>query len=434
MANRACFLVAAGGFSLILVSAGFLRAAAESLPVASPALEESAVPPTPDDFGAIPVPSVSLAAGSSPEDELAVGDGGSMPDVDPWAEAFAESARLNQARVPRVPGLRITLNRQVQEFLDRFTGSRRDVVNLWLSRSGRYLGMIRKVLQERGLPEDLAFVAMIESGYNPLAVSRAGAKGLWQFMAGTARNYGLRVDQWVDERLDPERSTVAAAAYLKDLYQQFGSWSLAQAAYNAGDVAVSRAIRRAGSSDFWTLARSAFLRRETKDFVPQIHAATVIGRDPARFGFELVEPAPVDVETVSVPASTDLRILAHAAGLSAEMLRNLNPVLVRGITPPGARYDLKVPAGTRAGVVAALARRPAAIAHEAAPRDTRAGAGVHVVRANETVSGIAHHYGVKVADVLRWNSLGRDARIRPGDRLRVAEVQAAAAPSSATTR
>ncbi len=422
---------------MILVSAGFLPAAAESLPVPSSALEESVVPPTGDDFSAMPVPATNPALDAgSPEDDLTAGDGGPMPEVDPWAEAFAESARLNQVRVAQVPRVQITLNHQVQAFLDRFTGSRRDVVELWLSRSGRYLGMIRSVLQQRGLPEDLAFVAMIESGYNPLAVSRAGAKGLWQFMAGTARNYGLRVDQWVDERLDPERSTVAAAAYLRDLYQQFGSWSLAQAAYNAGDVAVTRAIRRVGSSDFWTLARSAFLRRETKDFVPQIHAATVIGRDPEKFGFETVEPAPQAVETVSVPPSTNLTTLARAAGLSAEMLRSLNPVLVRGITPPGARYDLKIPVGTHAGVMAALSR-PVHAATAVARREGHApkGTTTHIVRANETVSGIAKHYGVKVADVVRWNRLGPEARIRPGDRLRVAELQAAAGRTEpATTR
>ena len=159
-------------------------------------------------------------------------------------------------------------------FLDRFTGNQREVVNLWVGRAGRYLGMIRSVLRSRDLPEELAYTAMIESGFNPLAVSRAGAKGMWQFMAGTARRYGLRVDHWIDERLDPEKSTVAAASYLRDLYNMFGSWNLAQAAYNAGEVKVSRAMRATGSSDFWTLARTNHLRTETKEFVPQIHAAT----------------------------------------------------------------------------------------------------------------------------------------------------------------
>src|SRR5881628_316189 len=165
--------------------------------------------------------------------------------------------------------------------------------------------MIREVLRARGLPEDLAFTAMIESGFKPDAVSRVGAKGMWQFMAGTARRYGLRVDRWVDERLDPERSTVAAAAYLRDLYNLFGSWPLAQAAYNAGEVKVARAISKTGSRDFWTLAQSRYLRRETKEFVPQIHAVTMIGREPDRYGFEFddLEPAARRSTSGGLPAT-----------------------------------------------------------------------------------------------------------------------------------
>ena len=214
--------------------------------------------------------------------------------------------------------------------------------------------MIRSVLRSRDLPEELAYTAMIESGFNPLAVSRAGAKGMWQFMAATARQYGLRVDQWIDERLDPEKSTVAAASYLRDLYNMFGSWTLAQAAYNAGEVKVTRAMRATGSSDFWTLARTNHLRTETKEFVPQIHAATMIGLDPSRYGFEFNEPNPMDVDHVMVPPSTDLRRLATTSGVTIETLRSLNPVLVRAITPPGGNWNLRVPVGSRPAVNAAL--------------------------------------------------------------------------------
>src|SRR5947208_12071695 len=179
------------------------------------------------------------------------------------------------------------MNSQVKYFVDRFTTSQRDVIGLWLRRSGHYLGMIYDVFRAKGRREDRALTAMIESGFNPVAVSRVGAKGLWQFMAPTARLYGLRVDRWVDERLDPEKSTVAAAAYLRDLHVRYGSWELAQAAYNAGAVKVDKAMRATGSGDFWDLTRSRFLRRETKDFVPAIQAATLIGRDPGQYGFEL---------------------------------------------------------------------------------------------------------------------------------------------------
>jgi membrane-bound lytic murein transglycosylase D len=318
----------------------------------------------------------------------------------------------------------VVITPQVQYFLERFTTTRRDIVGLWLNRSRQYLGMIRDVFKRHGLPEDLAFVAMIESGFNPLAVSRAGAKGLWQFMAGTARRYGLRVDHWVDERYDPEKSTWAAAAYLRDLYNQFGSWSLAKAAYNAGEMKIVNAIRAVGSNDFWTLARSRFLQQETKEFVPAIHAATVIGRDPMRYGFDLTDRDPAATETVTVPPATNLHTLAQSSGLSLERLRALNPVLLRGVTPPGTPFELKIPAGTRDGVLRALQppkRAGVTADHRGKTSTSQPERSVHVVRPRETVGAIAKHYGISVDDLRRWNGLDGDL-IRPGDRLRVAEV------------
>ena len=342
---------------------------------------------------------------------------------DPWARALAESMRPGPAVAVRVaPPYPVTVNSQVQFFLDRFTGDRRKVIGTWLERSTRYLTMIREVLRSRGLPEELAFTAMIESGYNPLAVSRVGAKGLWQFMAATARRYGLRVDNWVDERLDPEKSTVAAASYLRDLHAQFGSWTLAQAAYNAGEVAVSRAIKGTRSTDFWVLARSNFLRRETKEFVPQIHAATMIGREPARYGFDPADAPLVAVERVTVPPATDLHRLSSAAGVPAEALKAVNPVLVKGVTPPGTHYDLNVPAGTSSSITAALATRPVAAPPTVSQASTQKGE-VHVVRPRDTLSSIARHYGISVRDMVKWNGLETRDRIKPGDRLRVAELR-----------
>jgi membrane-bound lytic murein transglycosylase D len=311
----------------------------------------------------------------------------------------------------------VASNRRVQYFLERFTGTRREVIERWLDRSTRYLHMVRHVFRQKGIPEDLAYTAMIESGFDPTAVSRVGAKGLWQFMARTARRYGLRVDHWVDERLDPEKSTYAAAAYLRDLHSQFGSWLLAQAAYNAGDGKVTRAIRLTRTNDFWELAQTRHLRAETKDFVPAIQAMTVIARDPDQFGFGLGSAETRRFDTVRVPPLTDLRRLSRTAGVSFESIRNLNLELWRSVTPPRAPWVLKVPEGTQDEVRQALQVRVPVARAVLSPR------GVHVVRPRETVSGIARKYGVSITDILRWNRLARRDRIRPGDRIRIARLE-----------
>jgi membrane-bound lytic murein transglycosylase D len=473
MPNRASFALMTGGFLVLLASGRVIPADAEPRIVSLRAPEhgvarapgEGAAPEAPAEA----LPSQAAGTESGPLDLLRIERLAEDPEaserlelialerraeeavsapgsgtgtavlsrvvVDPWAEAVAEAAR---SQPPAAPPYQVVINSHVQSFLDRFTGSRRDVVGLWLNRSRRYLDMIRSTLRDHGLPEDLAFVAMIESGFNPLAVSRAGAKGLWQFMAGTARRYGLRVDQWVDERLDPEKSTLAAARYLRDLYAQFGSWALAKAAYNAGEVRIAEAIRKLGSRDFWALARTPLLKPETRDFVPAIHAATVIGREPERWGFTPEEPEPVVTETVAVPPGTSLANLARASGVPFETLRQLNPVLVRGVTPPGAPYRLRVPAAKVAAVRAALAEPRPAVARvhtrRAASVHGTVGRDIHVVRPHDTVGAIARLYGVKVSDVLRWNDLDERARIRPGDRLRVREVRVSAQTASPSAR
>jgi membrane-bound lytic murein transglycosylase D len=428
MAIRAHLRAATLGFSLVLVLSASSPSTAEPRLLAE--LDGSTT------SAAVMSRDVEPPSGSEPS----VSDFGSRPDTPPaveidaelsdaWAEAFAAGSRVPYRPlllpVVEVPAYPVVVTPQVQHFLDLFTGKRRELVTLWVNRSGQYLGMIREVLRSRGLPEDLAYTAMIESGFKPDAVSRVGAKGMWQFMAPTARRYGLRVDSWVDERYDPEKSTRAAASYLRDLYKQFGSWTLAQAAYNAGEMKVIRAIRKTGSSDFWTLAESKHLRRETKDFVPQIHAATVIGRDPDRYGFEFEEAEPTAVEVVKVPPGTDLRRLAASSSIPFPVLRALNRVLVRGITPPGRPWELRVPTGTTDSIMTALAPRRRTPAVEVASVSTRVSRAasrgdVHVVRPRDTVSSIAKQYGVSVGEVLRWNSLAQQSRIRPGDRLRVA--------------
>jgi len=433
MAIQSRFFLAAAVFLSVLASGAFAPFALaspwpEDMNGASSPLEHAALPPPaderlrPDLLGEQTLDGVGSVAEQEAASET------EPTGIDPWAEAFAESTHVATIPTPKPP-YPVAVNTQVKFFLDRFTGNRRDVVNLWVGRAGRYLGMIRDVLKRRGLPEELAYTAMIESGFNPIAVSRVGAKGLWQFMASTARRYGLRVDGWIDERLDPEKSTVAAASYLRDLYNQFGSWALAQAAYNAGEVKVTRAIRATGSSDFWTLAQTSHLRRETKEFVPQIHAATLIGEDPARYGFEFTEPEAPLLELVTVPPSTDLRRLAARSGITLTTLRALNPVLVRTVTPPGAPWRLVVPAGMSESVRVALAPpppRPRAAALTSTvgpPAPATSSDAIYVVRPRDTVASIAKRHGVTVSDVLRWNRLEEQSRIRPGDRLRVAEAR-----------
>jgi membrane-bound lytic murein transglycosylase D len=318
------------------------------------------------------------------------------------------------------PAYRVQVNEQVRYFLDRFqTGYRRAITETRLARAGRYLPMILDVFREKGLPEELVFTAMIESGFNPVAVSHAGAKGLWQFMAPTARLYGLRVDRWMDERLDPEKSTVAAANYLRDLYTVFGSWDLAQAAYNAGAVRVQQAIQRSGSRDFWVLhRRSPHLLPETKNFVPAIHAATLIGREPEQYGFTVVPEEPVRYDVVTVPKSSRLLRLAGLSGIPLADLEQLNPELWQKQTPPDAPYELKIPLGTAAAM-------QAAVRMETAPRRVNTGiapapgSGIHVVQAGESVWRIAQQYGISTAQLARWNGLERPDRIFPGERLRV---------------
>jgi membrane-bound lytic murein transglycosylase D len=323
------------------------------------------------------------------------------------------------ARPMPVSAYRVHVNEHVRHYLDRFqTGYLRGITEGRLARAGRYLPMILDIFKEKGLPEELVFTAMIESGFNPVAVSRAGAKGLWQFMAPTARLYGLRVDRWLDERLDPEKSTVAAANYLRDLYAQFGSWDLAQAAYNAGEVRVQQAIQRTGTRDFWVLhRRSPVLLPETKNFVPAIQAATLIARQPEQYGFTVVPEEPVRYEVVTVPKGSRLMRLAALAGVAPGELEQLNPELWQKQTPPDAPYELKVPPGTSGAVQAAVEQDKAPRRPAPAPR-----AGVHVVKAGDTVWRIARDYGVTAAQIVRWNGMERPDRIFPGEQLRVSAL------------
>jgi membrane-bound lytic murein transglycosylase D len=323
---------------------------------------------------------------------------------------------------PGPPPYEITDRGQVRRFLERFTGYHRELIGRWLDRSGRYVEMIRAVFRETGLPDDLLFTAMQESGFNPVAVSRAGAKGLWQFMAPTARRYGLRIDHWLDERLDPEKSTVAAARYMRDLYEMFGSWTLVQAAYNGGEMRVARAIKALQTTDFWELTHGRHLADETKDFVASIQALTLIGRDPGRYGFEVNPHAALAYEVVPVPPAMPLKRLAALAGLPAEALEELNPELRRGRTPPGGPYGLKIPIGASGSVKAALSRnaKPALADSRKGQRSlasARASSRAAVGAAGRP-SGKTDRSWVSLSDAVRWADAPAPARVGTADRLR----------------
>lgn len=319
-------------------------------------------------------------------------------------------ARLDEAR-PAMPEFSLPVpmeNHKVLAALDYLTTERRDVVEEGLSRATRYLPMIRPILEEEGVPVELAWVPLIESLFKPGAYSRAAASGMWQFMSGTARLLGLRVDWSVDERNDPVRATRAAARYLKELHQRMdGNWDMALAAYNAGWGRVQRAAARRGTGDFWELADGRYLPRETRDFVPKIYAAILIGSDPDSYGLDIESQEPFAYDEAVVDSRTDIRVLAEAAGTTTEVIRELNPH-IKMVTPPVDRYVVRVPEGRGPGFENALAQ---------IPPDQRYDYIEHRVARGESLGLIAQRYGASVAAIQEVNDIRNRHRIRQGQRL-----------------
>jgi membrane-bound lytic murein transglycosylase D len=318
----------------------------------------------------------------------------------------------------------IETNDKVKFFLDYFQGPKKGWMSRALQRSGRYSALMKQILREEGLPEDLFYLALIESGYNPYAYSSAGAVGIWQFMAETGMRYGLRVDWWIDERRDPEKSTRAAARYLKDLYTQFGDWYLAAAAYNAGEKRIQKAIDTCESNDFWHLSRNTNLKGETKDYVPKFLAALMIAKDPEKYGFgPIAYDPPLLYETVEVPEPLDITTLARICGHPAFLLRSLNPQINRPYTP--ARCEIRVPQGSAATFRANYAKLT--------PED-RVSFRRHVVRKGENLAGIARKYGVPASTIVEMNDLPPGNKLRGGTALTIPVVQASAEKISGPER
>jgi membrane-bound lytic murein transglycosylase D len=307
-------------------------------------------------------------------------------------------------------------HRRVLEYLHFFQVDARDRFTIWLSRLGRYEGMIRSRLRARGLPEDFVYLTLIESGLSNTAVSRARAVGMWQFMAATGRGYGLIIDPWMDERRDPFKATDAAANHLADLVERLGSVYLAAAAYNAGAGRVERGIGRLpGEVDsltdevFFQLADRRYLRRETRDYVPKLIAAALIAKQPLRYGFTDVTPLPPLVfDEVMVPDATGLDVIARLADTSVAAVLELNPQFVRGVTPPGRSATVRVPRG-RGGVVA---ERYADL-----PVTERITFVDHYVSRGETLSEIARRYHVSHTMIQSANPRLKARALRVGQRI-----------------
>jgi membrane-bound lytic murein transglycosylase D len=318
------------------------------------------------------------------------------PTVDQSVKAQAE-AEIKSTR----SDLPLMMTDQVAGFINYFSTRGRGTVERALARSGRYEDMIRRTLQQEGVPQDLIYLAQAESGFHPLAVSRAGARGMWQFMGSRAKGYGLERSWWIDDRQDPEKATRAAAHHLKDLYNQFGDWYLAMAAYNSGPGTVQSAVKRTGYADFWELYRRNVLPKETRNYVPIILAVTIMAKNPAQYGLDsVVKERPVRYDTVKINYPIDLRLAAECVDATASDLLDLNPSLLRMTTPKDSKFELHLPAGTADKFQAAVASIPA---------DKRVWWRYHKVQGGETLASIAHTYHTTPRAISEANDLDGDA-------------------------
>jgi len=331
------------------------------------------------------------------------------PEID--RQVAAELQKLEtKAELP------ITINAQVRRWIDILQTRYHSKFKLWLSRSGRYIPMMRAILQQYGLPQDLVYLALIESGFSCRAYSRAAAAGPWQFIRSTGRRYGLKVNAWVDERRDPVKSTHAAAQYLRDLYAEFGTWYLACAAYNAGETKIRRALKYHKADNFWDIAnpskRRSYIKRETRNYVPKMIAAALIAKNPQRYGFHGVDyQEPLAFDTVRLTIPVDLKLLAKELGTTYQTLKDLNPELRHAVTPQdGSAYDLRLPKNSPQAFLAYLHR------FKAKPIKTYI---AHRLRPGENPGTVARKYKVSVKTLLRVNNIKDARRLRAGRILKV---------------
>jgi membrane-bound lytic murein transglycosylase D len=306
--------------------------------------------------------------------------------------------------------LPIEVNDRVLAFLGYYQKGRgRTTIEIGLERVGKYQSMIEQILKEEGLPLDLIYLCQAESAFVPRALSRASAKGMWQFISSRGKEYGLRQNWWIDERSDPEKSTRAAARHLKDLYEEFGDWYLAMAAYNSGPLRVQRALDRTGGTTFWNLADKKALPKETMNYVPTILALTIIGKNPEKYGFSVAPAPPIETERVSVNKATDLRVIAEALHLSVDELKDLNPHVLRWTTPPAdPEFELILPKGYAQSFKDQVA---------GLPESERVLFRRHTVQRNETLSTVARKYGTTSSVLSQANNLPARKALKVGQEL-----------------
>ncbi len=311
----------------------------------------------------------------------------------------------------------VVLNDRVMHYMNYFQNRGRRSFSIWLARSGKFIPNMKVILQQRGMPTDLVYLAMIESGFNVKARSHAAAVGPWQFIKPTATRYGLRVDSWVDERMDPTKSTEAAANYLSDLYAMFQNWELAAAGYNCGEDRVQNAIDKYQINDFWQISEFT-LPKETKNYVPKLMAALIIAKDPAKYGFVGISyHEPVPFETVRVAPQKSLSEIARVIGVSPTTLKDLNPALLHDATPPGNPYTIHVPPGY-ASIVNQKNQQIASLSNVNPSIAKSRSAFTYKVRRGDSLGKIAGKYGTSVSKIKRANGL-KSSTIRVGQRLKI---------------
>ena len=339
-------------------------------------------------LGDLASPSEAQNSEPAPIDET----NGITPSADPSVRAKAQAeVKSTHSDLP------LMMTDQVAGYISYFSNRGRGTFERAFARSGRYHDMMVRILKQEGVPQDLIYLAQAESGFQPTAVSRAGARGIWQFMGSRGRGYGLQRSAWVDDRQDPEKSTRAAAHHLKDLYAQFGDWYLAMAAYNSGPGTVQAAVRRTGYADFWELYRRNVLPKETRNYVPIILAVTIMTKNLSHYGFDDVsmdEPTAFDAVTISYPV--DLRLVADCVDRTPEQLQQMNPSLLRLSTPKEGTFELHLPAGTKQQYQTAIA---------AIPSGMRLWWRYSTVHSGDTLAALAHTYRTTAKAIEEANHL-----------------------------